>query len=95
VPPLGSSDSPPTRPIERPISLDKLCDAVSADTGIPPGRVRRILLSAERLRTLMAQTPVDAATSAISSPVNRDPLRWYPVGDNGRLQPPSPVEQEP
>ena len=86
---------------------------MAADTGIPAGRVRKILLSAERLRPSLQPGAVQAATAqgdAMASGANGqasatspgaaatasdDPLRWYPIGANGRLRPPQPPELQP
>lgn len=64
-------------------------EAVSADTGMPPGRVRRLLLSAERWKAALEQNPdaVHSAGASADSSGGHDPLRWYPVGANGRLRP--------
>jgi hypothetical protein len=64
-------------------ALDSLCAAVAADTGIPTGRVKKVLLSAQRQQ--LAGNP--SATPA--SPVaHADPLRFHPLGANGRTYPP-------
>ncbi len=85
---------------------------MAADTGVPAGRVRKILLSAERLRQSLQPGAIHAATAqgdAMASGPHRqasaaspdaaaatdDPLRWYPIGANGRLRPPQPPEPQP
>ena len=79
------------------VNIEQLIQAVSTDTGIPPGRVRRILLRAEQLKSLMEQGSV--ASAAPAAPTNtretNDPLPWYPVGANGRLRPPQSPPQSP
>lgn len=85
---------------------------MAADTGVPAGRARKILLSAERLRPSLQPGAIQAATAqgdAMASGPHRqasaaspgaaaasdDPLRWYPIGANGRLRPPQPTEPQP
>ncbi|MFU8884745.1 MAG: hypothetical protein ACNA8O_04725 [Cyanobacteriota bacterium] len=62
--------------------LDALCTAVAADTGVPVGRVKKVLLSAQR------QQGACTATSPPPSAPHGDPLRHYPLGANGRTYPP-------
>jgi hypothetical protein len=77
--------------------------------------VRKILLSAERLRVQLQLEGLGAGTACSGNPgrtsdnansgaVPRgrttplaadDPLRWYPIGANGRLRPPQPQELQP
>lgn len=78
------------------VNIEQLIQAVSTDTGMPPGRVRRILLSAEQLKSLMEQGSVANAAPAAAANTRKtnDPLRWYPVGANGRLRPPQLPLQE-
>lgn len=64
-------------------SFDQLCAAVADDIGMPVGRVRRVALALERQR-------LRAASAAPGSAAQDDPLRWYPLGANGRLRPPLP-----
>lgn len=85
----SSGDPPAPQP-----ELELLARAVSDETSIPLGRVRRILISAERLKPLMktlTTTPAslgEADAPRTDSPCSDDPLRWYPIGANGRLRPP-------
>jgi hypothetical protein len=67
-------------------SIDQLCAAVSEEIGMPVGRVRRVALALERQRLRVAGTGDPAAGAAQPE----DPLRWYPLGANGRLRPPVP-----
>lgn len=78
------------------VNIEQLIQAVAAETSIPPGRVRRILLSAEQLKSLMEQGSVANAAPAGSAKnmKTNDPLLWYPVGANGRLRPPQPPVQK-
>jgi hypothetical protein len=70
-------------------TLDAVCAAVAAETGIPAGRVKKVLVAAQRHQHLQAgaSTPPQAAAPAPS-----DPLRFYPLGANGRLHPPRPSQ---
>jgi hypothetical protein len=64
--------------------LNSLSAAVAAETGIPPGRVKKVLLSARRYEQTgppPSSPPAPLATKA-------DPLRFYPLGPNGRTHPP-------
>ena len=69
-------------------SIDQLCAAVSEEIGMPVGRVRRVLLALERQRQLAA----GASDTAAGAAQPEDPLRWYPLGANGRLRPPCPEQ---
>ncbi|MEB3320584.1 MAG: hypothetical protein VKI63_06565 [Cyanobium sp.] len=80
-----------------PTHLNQLSEAVAADTGIPAGRVRKVLLSARRhASSLEAAPPLPqrAAQPAADAPRD-DRLRWYPLGANGGLRPPAPPEPAP
>ena len=66
-------------------ALDELCAAVASETGIPPGRVKKVLLAAQRHQGAGTPRPPAAAP-----PVSQDPLRFYPLGANGRIHPPLP-----
>jgi hypothetical protein len=66
-------------------ALDELCEAVASETGIPPGRVKKVLVAAQRLQRV--GPPVSPAAVP---PVSQDPLRFYPLGANGRIHPPLP-----
>ncbi|MBM5825864.1 MAG: hypothetical protein FJ054_11020 [Cyanobacteria bacterium M_surface_10_m2_119] len=76
--------------------LAALCGAVAAETGIPEGRVRKVLLSAQRLQRAggwnAAATPAPDPGPASATPGSHaDRLRFYPLGANGRLRPPAPL----
>jgi len=68
-----------------------VCLAVATETVIPPGRVRKVLLAAQRFQQT-GQAGPRATTPALPT----DPLRFYPFGAlgfsalraNGRLHPP-------
>lgn len=64
-------------------ALESLCAAIAADTGIPTGRVKKVLLSAQRQQ--LAVNP--SAWPAPQIP-QADPLRFHPLGANGRIHPP-------
>jgi hypothetical protein len=64
-------------------ALDSLCDAIAADTGIPMGRVKKVLLSAQH--QLQAGNP---SAPPASLAAQDDPLRFHPLGANGRIHPP-------
>jgi hypothetical protein len=68
--------------------LDSLSAAVAAETGIPMGRVKKVLLSAQRHQ--QAGTSVSTPSASLDShpAVQPDPLRFYPLGANGRTYPP-------
>jgi hypothetical protein len=63
-------------------ALDAVCIAVAAETGVPAGRVRKVLLAAQRLGQAGGQAP---AVEGSTAPPH--PLRFYPLGANGRIQP--------
>lgn len=68
-------------------ALDSLCNAVAADTGIPTGRVKKVLLSAQRQQ--LAVNPSDNPSAWPASQIPQaDPLRFHPLGANGRTYPP-------
>ncbi|TVS02133.1 MAG: hypothetical protein EA413_13250 [Cyanobium sp. PLM2.Bin73] len=77
-------------------SFDQLCAAVADDIGMPVGRVRRVALALERqrLRAASAAPGSDPLAAPAGAPqgsaAQDDPLRWYPLGANGRLRPPLP-----
>ncbi|MFO8238369.1 MAG: hypothetical protein R6U00_09015 [Prochlorococcaceae cyanobacterium] len=77
-------------------SFDQLCAAVSAEIGMPVGRVRRVALALEhqRLRAARGDHGSDSPAAQASTPPDAaesdDHLRWYPLGANGRLRPPLP-----
>jgi len=83
-----------------PTHLEPLCRQVAAETGVPAGRVRRILISAERHDApRAAAVPLPEEAAAEPAPPQRsdagpadgapDRLRWYPIGTNGALRPPA------
>jgi hypothetical protein len=77
-------------------ALASLCAEVAAETGIPEGRVRKVLQLAQRLHRegRMNSAPPAAADPGLESPSASgsaaDRLRYYPLGANGRLRPPAP-----
>jgi hypothetical protein len=68
--------------------LDSLSAAVAAETGIPLGRVKKVLLCAQRLQRASPSAPDSPALSASPPALQADPLRFYPLGANGRTYPP-------
>lgn len=63
--------------------LDSLCAAISAETGMPSGRIKKVVLALQRHQS---------STCLESAPEHQgpeDPLRFYPLAANGRLRPPS------
>lgn len=76
-------------------ALASLCAAVAAETGIPQGRVRKVLQVAQRHQRAGGVTPAPPPTpdpGAAAPPGSRaDRLRYYPLGANGRLRPPAPL----
>lgn len=64
-------------------SLDSLCAAISAETGMPPGRIKKVVLALQRYQSSTC------LETAAESQGPEDPLRFYPLGANGRLRPPS------
>ncbi|MCP9928025.1 hypothetical protein [Cyanobium sp. CH-040] len=76
----GASDS----------SIDSLCSAVSADIGMPAGRVRKVVMAILRLQQgiLPPAAAMSDAEAAEPDPAGLNGrLRWYPLGANGRLRP--------
>lgn len=70
-------------------ALASLCAAVAAETGIPEGRVRKVIQAVQRHQQAGRPSTSPPATQpgdAPDSPVDR--LRFYPLGANGRLRPP-------
>lgn len=72
-------------------SIDSLCSAVSAEIGMPAGRVRKVVMAI--LRRQQGILPPAAAApdgeGAEQGPTGEhERLRWYPLGANGRLRPP-------
>jgi hypothetical protein len=63
-------------------ALDAVCTAVAAETGVPAGRVRKVLLAAQRLHQAG-----DRTSTVERSTAPPHPLRFYPLGANGRIQP--------
>lgn len=71
-------------------SIASLCAAVSADIGMPAGRVRKVVMAILRLQQGIlppaAATPDAEAAEPDPEGLN-ERLRWYPLGANGRLKP--------
>lgn len=68
-------------------ALESLCAAIAADTGIPTGRVKKVLLSAQRQQGAVNPSDNPSAWPAPQAP-QADPLRFHPLGANGRIHPP-------
>jgi len=91
-------------------AMAALCAEVSADTGIPEGRVRKVILAAQRHQhdpglgagaqtsTAASPDPIQPRSNPCDPPHSQsgatvpgglsDPLRFHPLGANGRLRPP-------
>lgn len=69
-------------------ALDSLSAAVAAETGIPMGRVKKVLLSAQRHQQVSPSAPRQSGFQAAQPDVPEDRLRFYPLGANGRTHPP-------
>ena len=70
--------------------MPALCAAVSADTGIPEGRVRKVIQAAQRLQHTLDQSTATHPLASQPMPEPGSPadrLRYYPIGANGRLSP--------
>lgn len=87
--PRGTSDLRDTS------DLDSLCAAVAHQTGLPLGRVRKVIVAAQQhLQHSPKHSPrhpqpgSQAPHSATGAQVSTDPLRFYPLGENGRVFPP-------
>ncbi|MEB3350341.1 MAG: hypothetical protein VKO00_10010 [Cyanobacteriota bacterium] len=65
------------------IDLDGLVQRVARSTGLPPGRVRRVIAAtfAELAAALPVTDPASAAASANEPPEPEpvDPYRWLPL----------------
>ena len=81
------------------LNTPELCAAVSADTGIPQGRVNKVVLALQRR---LASGPSQKTSGQIPGQIlaepeqkqeqeqeQENPLRFYPIGANGSLRPPS------
>lgn len=71
------------------LNAPELCAAVSADTGIPQGRVNKVVLA---LQCHLASGPSQKTSGQIPGQIlaeQENPLRFYPIGANGSLRPPS------
>ena len=77
------SSSPVIRRMQIQGPLDSICAAISAETGMPSGRIKKVVLALQRHQssTCLESAPEPQAPE--------DPLRFYPLGANGRLRPPS------
>ena len=81
------------------LNTPELCAAVSADTGIPQGRVNKVVLALQRhlASGTSPQTSGQIPGQILAEPKQgkepekeqENPLRFYPIGANGSLRPPS------
>ena len=77
------------------LNAPELCAAVSADTGIPQGRVNKVVLALQRhlASGTSPQTSGQIPGQILAEPEQKqeleNPLRFYPIGANGSLRPPS------
>ena len=81
------------------LNTPELCAAVSADTGIPQGRVNKVVLALQRhlASGTSPQTSGQIPGQILAEPEQKqepekeqeNPLRFYPIGANGSLRPPS------
>lgn len=73
------------------LNAPELCAAVSADTGIPQGRVNKVVLALQR--HLTSGSAPQTSGQILAQPEQKqepeNPLRFYPIGANGSLRPPS------
>ena len=109
VMPLATQPPPGVSPSEEPsgqapnliginlsdLNAPELCAAVSADTGIPQGRVNKVVLALQRHLASggAPQTSGQIPGQILAEPEQKqepeNPLRFYPIGANGSLRPPS------
>jgi hypothetical protein len=68
--------------------LDSLAAAVAAETGLPMGRVKKVLLTAQRHQQAGTPAPTPPVSLDSQPATQADPLRFYPLGANGRIHPP-------
>jgi hypothetical protein len=68
--------------------LDSLAAAVATETGIPMGRVKKVLLTAQRHQQPGTPGPTLPVSLDSQPAAQSDPLRFYPLGANGRIHPP-------
>lgn len=75
-------------------SINSLCAAVSTDIGMPVGRVRKVVLAVLRHQQGQAVAGAEpGGEGGLAAGIDPgDPLRWYPLGANGRLRPPQPQQ---
>lgn len=85
------------------LNTPELCAAVSADTGIPQGRVNKVVLALQRhlASGTSPKTSGQIPGQILAEPEQKqepekkpekeqeNPLRFYPIGANGSLRPPS------
>lgn len=86
LPPI--SDSPKSSPANlssADLTSAALIAALSAETGLPPGRVHKVLAALQRH---LASPGAPTAATIGNEATSVDPLRFYPIGANGRLRPP-------
>ncbi|MCU0528191.1 MAG: hypothetical protein MUD04_01600 [Cyanobium sp. Prado107] len=78
-------------------SIDSLCSAVSAEIGMPAGRVRKVVMAILRRQQGIVPPAAETTDGEAAEPGSEglnERLRWYPLGANGRLRPTLP-EQAP
>lgn len=73
-------------------AMPALCAAVAVETGIPEGRVRKVIQAAQHYQHAPGLSAPHANASTGESDAPADPLRFYPLGANGRLRPPAVAE---
>jgi hypothetical protein len=86
LPPISDSQkSSPTDLSSADLTSAALIAALSAETGLPPGRVHKVLAALQRH---LASPGAPTAATIGNEATSVDPLRFYPIGANGRLRPP-------
>ncbi len=86
LPPISySQKSSPANLSSADLTSAALIAALSAETGLPPGRVHKVLAALQRH---LASPGAPTAATIGNEATSVDPLRFYPIGANGRLRPP-------
>lgn len=86
LPPISDSQkSSPADLSSADLTSAALIAALSAETGLPPGRVHKVLAALQRH---LASPGAPTAATIGNEATSVDPLRFYPIGANGRLRPP-------